>query len=299
MNTEKDFTPDRQRDEPLSIWAGNSPTSTLHFFETRVNGLLRTTGLLLIHRSVRASDEIPTGQAKLLGRMAQQRPDATAHGKVAILRGRRLSVYQAGPDGGLVRALCGNATAAAIHAHGSASGQLELVGPENVGITAEFHRSGDSVSQVWRIPDIIVTEFEWNRRRCAHMSGLNRYVLVFDGLPDGIDAETCRRQLSAGHANTKLAVFGDDAAPNHVSFFNATGRHGAAPMTGLASLAVAAEALPHLAACIDGRGITYQTASGREICRLPDVSRGKDGRLRIGMPDVDAFVAPPMSEVLQ
>ncbi len=267
----------------------------VYLFETRKNGLLRTAGVVLL-QGVGFGWDLPREVADACVKMALARTDAAARGKVAVLGDRELRVLQADGDGQLQLALCGNATAAAILVSNKSDGELEVEGPGGSRITSAFHRAGNTISQSWLLPSMQVSDFTWRGRRCARVSGLNSYFVICGGLPVGMAAETCRLQLAEGQLNAKLAVFGHGAAQNHVVFFNASGQHGAAPMTGLASIAVAAHALPHFATRISAPIITYQTVLGSVTYALPPVGRAEDGRLLIALPDVEAYVSP-LSEV--
>lgn len=282
-----------------SIGKGLDPGTgpEVYLFETRKCGVLRTAGVVL-NQGWNIANDLPRELASSCSKAALARSDAAARGKVAVLGYGRLRVLQASGDGQLQPALCGNATAAAILVSGKSYGELEVDGPGGFRITSAFHRDGNTISQEWLLPSMGVSDFIWRGRYCARVRGLNSYVVVTGGLPVGMEAETCRAHLADGQPNAKLAVFGHGSAQNHVGFFNASGQHGAAPMTGLASLAVAAHALPHFAARINAPIITYQTASGLETYTLPPVGRSEDGRLRIALPDVDAYVSP-LKEVTQ
>ena len=268
-----------------------------HLFETRKDGRLRTAGIVLRRRQATVYDLPPDVIADYV-RAALARSDAAARGKVAVLGAGELCVLQASRHGNLTPAFCGNATAAAILLSNKSSGELRLEGPGGSRITSAFRRDGQTISQTWLLPSVQVSDFTWHGRYCARVCGLNSYVVITGGLPVGMDAETCREQLKKNQPNSKLAVFGHGAAQNHVAFFNVSGQHGAAPMTGLASLAVAAHALPQFAARINAPAITYQTASGLETHLLSTVSRAGDDRLRIALPDVEASISP-LKEVSQ
>ena len=274
-----------------------SPRSGAYTFETKKAESLRTAGIVL-HKFKACVSDFSQEEAAAYANVALARKDAAARGKVAVLGYSGLRVFQANAWGELLPALCGNATAAAILSLKTSAGRLQVEGPGAVRVTADFLRSGSTIHQSWLIPGMTVTEFTWRGRYCVRVLGLNSYTVITGGLPVGMEPETCRVQLADGQPNAKLAVFGNGAAQNHVAFFNASGRHGAAPMTGLASLAVAAHALPQFAARIKAPDITFQTACDCETYTLSPVSRAGDGRLRIALPDVEAFVSP-LREVTQ
>lgn len=266
-------------------------------FETKKRGALRTAGVI-VRRSQNAALTLRPGEAEACARVALARKDAAARGKVALLGATEVCVLQAGQRGALRTALCGNAVAAAALVLNVPEGRLRLNTTDARDLTVEFHRSSSSIDQSWLVPGMTVAEFTWRNRRCFRVAGLNSYTLMTGGLPVGMTAETCWKQTANGQPNAKLAVFGQEAGQNHVVFYNASGRHGAAPMTGLASVAVAAHASRRFAAILGGQDITYQTAGDLETVNLPEIGYAKDGRLRIDMPRIDAFVTPLAQEVL-
>lgn len=268
-----------------------------YLFETRKDGKPRTTGVVLQRRRASITD-LPSKELATYTQATLARSDAAARGKLAIHGGGELCVLQASPHGDLTPAYCGNATAAVALVQTCASGELKLAAPGGGQVTVKYRCTGSLVTQSWLIPSMTVKGFTWRNRRCFRVRGLNAYTVVTGGLPVGVSAETCRTQLAAGHPNAKLAVLGEGAERNHVAFFNASGRHGAAPMTGLASLAVAAHASPEFAARLGGRAVTYQTATGIEDYILPGIGVTEDGRLQIALPDVEAFISP-LNEVSQ
>ena len=261
-------------------------------FETRKDGDVRTTGVVVSCPAISSLDWMAQNHAEF-ARLAISRPDAAARGKLALYGDDELCVLQVGPRGELTPAFCGNATAAVALAHGRPNGRLRLVAPGGGQVSVDYRCNGNTIMQDWLIPGMTVDDFVWRSRRCFRVLGLNAYTIITGGLPIGMTADTCRTQLAAGHPNAKLAVLGEGPMPNSVAFFNASGRHGAAPMTGLASLAVVASAKPAFAAQLGERSVTYQTAAGEETYVLPDIGTAEDGRLRISMPIVDAFLSPP------
>jgi hypothetical protein len=263
----------------------------LYLFETRKSGLLRTAGVVLRQDSKKICD-LSREMADVCAKSALARTDAAARGKVAVMADHELRVLQVAGEGCLVGAFCGNATAAAILALKQPAGELQVEGPGAVRITAEFRCVGATVEQNWLIPGMTVSEFRWQGRYCARVTGLNSYWLVTGGLPVGFTAEMCRTAIASGHLNAKLAVLGHGSKRNNVAFYNASGLHGAAPMTGLASLAVAAHALPAFAAHLGKNHVTYQTVGGPEIYILPAITRAEYGHLRIALPDVEASLTP-------
>ncbi|MCA8929628.1 MAG: hypothetical protein KDC18_16300 [Alphaproteobacteria bacterium] len=260
-------------------------------FETRRRGKLRTTGVVVQRPLAHVLERLATEHAAY-ARVALSRSDGAARGKLAFFDDNELSVLQVGPRGELTPAFCGNATAAVALAHGRPNGRMRLADPGGGQVSVDYRRDGNNVAQDWLIPSMSVEDFMWRGRRVFRVNGLNVYNIVVGGLPVGVAAETCRVQLAAGHPNAKLAVLGDGPERCRVAFYNASGRHGAAPMTGLASLAVLASSSSAFAAHLGERAVTYQTAAGQEKFDLPEIGTAEDGRLRVAMPDVDAFLSP-------
>lgn len=263
----------------------------LYSFETRRHGAVRTFGVIL-RRLPNAPLALRPREADTCARLALARTDAAARGKVALLGRAEVCVLQAGLRGALRPALCGNAVAASALALDVPEGRLRITTNDARDLAVEFHRASNTINQSWLVPGMSVEEFTWRGRLCFRVSGLNSYTLMTGGLPVGITAETCWMQTAMGQPNAKFAVFGQDAGQNHVAFYNVSGRHGAAPMTGLASVAIAARASRRFAAILGGQEVTYQAAGGIETVALPEIGHAMDGRLRIDLPRVDAFVTP-------
>jgi|GEM_PF-5387458 len=280
-------------DDPANVGFG----IRFYSFETSKRGAVRTAGVI-VRRSPNAPLALRPREAETCARLALARTDAAARGKVALLGSAEVCVLQAGLRGALRPALCGNAVAASALALDVPEGRLRITSNDARDLTVEFHRVSNSINQSWLVPGMSVEEFTWRGRLCFRVSGLNSYTLMTGGLPVGITAETCWTQTAMGQPNAKFAVFGQDAGQNHVAFYNASGRHGAAPMTGLASVAIAARASHRFAAILGGQEVTYQAAGAIETVELPEIGHSKDGRLRIDLPRVDASVTPLAEEVL-
>lgn len=279
-------------------WTDHGTSRTACCFETRRGGRLRTFGVL-VYQLMRRADEISATEASAFANVALARPEAAARGKIAVLGADGLLVLQADAKGGLNPALCGNATAAAILALRQTSGQIKLAAAGANRVDVEFECSGSKVRQGWLVPAMTATEFTWRGHYCVRVRGLNDYTIVTGGLPVGLTHQTCRLHLATGNPNAKFAVLGSGDDQDYVEFYNSSGRHGAAPMTGLASLAVAAHALPRFAARLGGSQVSYMTMGGLEICTLPSIGVAGDGRLRIALPEVDVSLTPMLPEVLQ
>ena len=201
---------------------------------------------------------------------AAHRPDARAFGKIAVLRQDGIAVYQAGPTDSTAPVFCGNATAAALRFmrdNGSLSSTIVGAGANH---EARARVSASSVAQSWLVPVPVVEERIWRDQRVLLLDTLNSYALIVGRLPEGVDADAARHDLVGAGLATKLAVI----SPHMIEFYNANGRHGAAPQTGLATMALAARAVPWFAELLLG------------MPSLPPITQTKDGRLAIEMPAV-------------
>lgn len=205
---------------------------------------------------------------------AAYRPGAAAFGKIAVLRRDGIAVYQADTKQRVAPAFCGNATAAALLllcANGE-SRSVVLAADARYEVNARV--DGRTVAQTWLVPDAQVEQRTWRGHRVLILETLNRYALVVGPLPDGVDAETARRELLGDNIAAKLAVVSASSVAPALAFYNANGRHGAAPQTGLATVALAVRAVPWFAGFF-----AVEHA-------LPAVSKTNDGRLAITMPTV-------------
>lgn len=267
-------------------------------FHTGQRGALRTFGVLL-YQPRHSADDLPAADVAFYARAALARPDAAARGKVAVLAADGLLVLQADAHGGLRPALCGNATAAAVLMLPQPRGQLTLIAPNGSRCIAEFSRSGGFVTQNWLIAAPTVAAFTWRGRTCVRIEGLNSYVVVTGDLPDDLPPEDCMAELTSGRPNAKMAVLARGATRAEVVFYNTSGRHGAAPFTGLANLAIAARVVPEVTRELNGPTVTFQTAQGPETRPMPRIEPAPGGFLRVALPKVEARLTPLLREVAQ
>ena len=270
----------------------------IHVFETRQRGNLRTFGVLL-NQPDRLAADFSAFELPRIARLALSRHEASARGKIAILGADGLLVLQADSQGGILPALCGNATAAAAHLMPQAEGELTLIEPGGDRYVSAYVRTGARVMQSWKVKAPVVTEFTWRGRSCVRVEGLNSYVVVIGNLPGDMTAEVCMANLMEGRPNAKMAVLEHGALRGAVAFHNISGRHGAAPFTGLASLAIAASAVPEVAAHFGDSMVTFQTSRGLETRCLPIIDSAPDGYLRIELPGVEACLTQVPWEALQ
>ncbi len=217
---------------------------------------------------------------------AAHAPGAAAYGKVAIIRRDGIAAFQVGKGKALAPAFCGNATAAALlFLTGGREAQTRVIG---AGAQHEVHAriDGQQVDQTWLLDEGGVEERTWEGRRVVVLSTLNPYALIVGGLPDGVGADAARRQLLGPGLTAKLAVVDGDGEAPIVDFYNANGRHGGVPQTGLASIALAARRVAWFAALFPGRRALHRTHAGLVPRDVPEAEATADGRIAIAMPRV-------------
>ena len=253
-------------------------------FTTRHDDLPHTCGVVVDCRDRNGElSELELGSLAL----AAHRPDAAAYGKVAIVRPDGISVYQADCARGVAPVFCGNATAAAMRfVNADGESRNAVLGAAGVDYEVSARINGRAVAQTWIVPQPIVEERVWRGRRALIVELLNRYAVLVGPLPEGISAETARLELLGPGLTSKLAVItGASGAPS-VEFYNANGRHGAVPHTGLATVALGVRFVPWFADLIGDTRIEYRARGGPAWVDLPAVSTIRDDRLAISMPTV-------------
>ena len=229
-----------------------------------------------------------------LARLAAANADACAYGKVVVIGRHGISTFQATPDGATAPVFCGNSTAAAIGCLGGAGSlRTRVYGVAVEPYEVDARLDGHAIAQTWTVPAAAPREQAWNGCRVVFLPALNDYALVFGDLPDGIAPEAARRALLGADPACKLAVFGSDGL---VTFHNSNGRHGGAPQTGLATIALATRSVPWLAEVFAAGFVSYPTASGIRRARLPATHAGIGGRIAVDMPTVSVDLAPVAME---
>lgn len=236
-------------------------------FTTFVAGRAHTCGVVL---DCREDDRapLPGDFARVAG--GPTHANARAFGKIAVVMRDGIAVYQSSADSEAASVFCGNATAAAFRFLSTDGAPTKTVRNGSVGYDVAARIDGDSVGQVWLVPPASVEQMIWRGLRVLRISTLNPYALIVGNLPKETTAEQARSELVGATAASKLAVI----SKGTIEFYNANGRHGAAPQTGLASLALAARAIPWFAELLLG------------MPSLPPIAPRKDGRLAITMPAV-------------
>ena len=259
-------------------------------FQTYTAGDPRTCGIIIKASKISFSIHGNLNWAK---RWSHHNPRAAASGKIVFFGlNNDLRVFQSDRQsdrrGPVKPVWCGNATAAAaIH---SGASRFTVHGPNERSCEIEAEINGITVTQSWIVDETEVKCIRWRDMRVVLVDALNRYAIIEGPLVD-IEPEEARRELAGQGSDAKLAVVSPGSVGFEARFFNAGGSHGAAPQTGLASLAIAAsrswlgELLP------DFRVAYY--AHGKPIDeKLPSIDSAGHNLLRIGMPNVQVELNP-------
>ena len=77
-----------------------------------------------------------------------------------------------------------------------------------------------------------------------------------------------------------------------VEFHNSNGRHGGAPQTGLATIALATRSVPWLKDLFADGFVTYPSQAGPRQAGLPATSPAAGGRIAVEMPTVAVELVP-------
>jgi hypothetical protein len=266
-------------------------------FETRRAGELRSspprtvghTAVVLTGDDRRLDWAGPAEAAALCaGAPEERRGDDAATGKVVFCnRLGETHVYQADPQKGTAAlCACGNATGAAAAALAHCLGRTRLrhnvklpEGRVEIDATANRAADGWRVEQAWGGIRLHAVPAAMGGRDAAVCTGtFNDYLLVRlrdRAEPDALGMEDVLAWWSEGQrygafANplqSRLAAIAPDGARPWVRFFTCGRMHPGAPLTGLATLAVAAGRVPWLAALLRGGEVEHR----RGIDALPAV----------------------------
>lgn len=236
-------------------------------FTTYVGERPHTRGVVLDRRNT--TPELSASEfATFAG--AAHRPEAIAFGKIALVGRDGVAVTQTNLAGASAPVFCGNATAAALSFLCKDGPYISTVSAHEKSYEVRASVNAGLVTQTWMLPRTRVVERWWRERRVLLVDDLNPYALVIGTLPDGIEPEAARHELLGESLAAKLAVI----TQHTIEFYNTNGRHGAAPQTGIASMALAARLVPWFAEQMLG------------MPSLPQITEMKDGRLAIAMPSV-------------
>lgn len=263
-------------------------------FLTHVDGCPRTFGCV-IDRPTHSACDLQGLDLTWLTSLATGRADTAARGKLAIVGRDGASVYQTAEGATPVLVWCGHATSALAMLAGGGSGVMRLHGPEGRNIGVFYSATASTVAQSWALQAPVWSEKGWNGLSVLQCDALNPYSIILGSLPKGVTPEAARRQLAGPDLGSKLAIVsGNSVGPAKVAFHNSTGVHGAAPMTGLATLSLLVRLSPPMASAIPGSIVTYDTRDGPVTAELPNIRTGTDGSMSIAMPVVDVSLSALM-----
>jgi hypothetical protein len=268
--------------------SGNSTS----FFLTHQRGCPLTFGVVVDRRG-EPRELLRDGLAEQ-ARAANRNPGACAFGKVAVLADDGIHTFQANTQGDILPVFCGNSTAAAILRLGKQSFDDTVHGMADRPYRVEARIEDDRVGQRWHLADRPINERIWRGRQVVTLDHFNDYAIVVGDLPEGVTPDAARCELlGPGHAS-KLAIIEGDAASLSIEFHNANGRHGAVPQTGVASLALAAHAVPEIARRLSERAVPFMTAFGPSEAALPSVARLDGGCIALDMPQITVDLDPAL-----
>lgn len=231
-----------------------------------------------------------------LALLAGRNADACAYGKVVVIGRHGISTFQATPDGGTAPVFCGNSTAAAIGCLRGGRHRTMVHGVADSPYEVSARIDGGAIAQTWMVPAATPRERIWHGCRVLFLPALNDYALVFGDLPTGTSPEAARRALLGADPACKLAIVTGSGPDAVVEFHNSNGRHGGAPQTGLATIALAARSVPWLETFFAGGFVTYPSLAGPRRARLPATSPAAGGRIAVEMPTVSVDLVPVAME---
>lgn len=277
------------RPAALQSRAGGLSLDVVNLFQTVVAGEPRTCGVLCTATSTACAAATPY---EVLAPLAHHNPASAAGGKVAVLVGREVQVFQVQRDRPAARAWCGNAVAAAAMSFGRQHINLMVLGPNETMAEVEARVSGAKVRQTWTLPVSEARDLRWRGTRAAVITALNDYAIVLGPIAGAEDAELLRRRMAGDGLTAKLVVVTPGEGATFVEFFNSNGRHGAIPLTGLATLALAERDLPWLREALGAGRVAYRTPGGVRVETLPAIEPVAAGRVRFALPGVEVRTFP-------
>ena len=255
-------------------------------FQTCSGGTPRTCGVILKANETNFPIHGDLAWAK---HWAHHNPGAAAGGKIVLLGPNNdLRVFQSDRRGPIKSVWCGNATAAAVLYSGTSC--FTVHGPNEKGYEIKAVTNGLTVAQYWIVDETDVKSIRWRDMRVVLLDSLNKYAIIEGPLVDA-EPEEARRELVGEGPDAKLAVLSPGSDVAEACFYNAGGLHGAAPQTGLASLAIAASR-SWLGELIPDLRVVYYTKNKRIYEKLPSIDSAGHKLLRIGMPDVQVELSP-------
>jgi len=283
-----------QRDEGTAL-----PVSSGVQFRTSRDGVLRTVGSVFQLPIDDGIENWGASEARVLWRMHERSgANAAARGKVAYVDHLcRSAVYQMTSEGESLVA-CGNATAAAAamisRNSGAASPRIHLRVPgASITVDAATRFGGElsTVDQIWTIhAGCSASERLIGAQPVHYVEFLNSYLIVPH--PLAVDPSylmgLASRDLGLPLPQVKVAVVDPSNLIPSVEFYGANGRHGAAPQTGLVTLALAATTISWLR--VLAKAGVIQHPGGIEI--LPKIEPKGSGMVCAHMPSVNVQFAP-------
>lgn len=260
-------------------------------FITYVDGSPRTFGCV-IRRLARSSCDLYGLDLALLTDLAIGRANTAAWGKIAIIGNDGFAVFQITPGAAPALVWCGHATSAMAFLTGEKKGLAFLHGPGARKICVSFSTIGNIVSQTWTLQAPVCIEQRWRDRTVLRCTALNDYAVVLDSLPDNVSPQQARQELAGSGLEAKLAVVTRPSVGHAtVRFYNSSGLHGAAPMTGLATLAILARFSTSISNLLFEEMISFYTKYGPRFAPLPEVTESKD-LITVKMPTADVMLYP-------
>ena len=254
-------------------------------FLTHSEGRPRTWGVLIDRRGAR--NRISRWQLRALAELANNHPGACAYGKIVLVRTDGISTFQTRPGRDPSRTFCGNSAAAGLSClatEGSISTRIHGTGRRSYDVNGRI--VGAAIAQQWLVPSEGAQLRNWRGCRALFLTTLNHYAILLDPLPPAMGPADALRELGASALANKLAIVSDIEGIPFVEFHNANGRHGAAPQTGIATLALAARTSPWFGARFPDGRFLHATTDGPQTSNLPSVVEAACGRLAIDMPSV-------------
>jgi hypothetical protein len=259
-------------------------------FKTHRDGFALTTGLVVDRRTRR--DGAPHDELADLAGIANAGSHACAFGKIAVIAADGIHSFQVMPDGRISPVFCGNSTAAAIRSLGLTADHVSRVhGPGAITYPLLARATGDTISQNWTVPPPIPEQIIWRGRRVVLIRTLNDYAIVLGDLAGQASPHSAREELLGLLGSAKLAVVEPQADAPLVRFYNANGRHGAAPQTGLGSIALAAAQIDWLGEMFAPGQVSFMTSEGMRTTRLPALRSLASGAIELSLDPIAVEIA--------
>lgn len=260
-------------------------------FATWVGNDLRTCGVV-IHRPAHQAANLDDLDLDSFARAAAGRDGASARGKVVLVGWDGALVLQTSPVASPEPVACGNGIAAVAQLPGFGRTPIKVFGRSGKVFEATLISRGSSVAQTWTMASPTYCEDSWRGRSVLRLDVLNPYAILEGPIPAGVTPEQARQTLVGEQLSAKLAVVEPSPTGALVSFYNAGGAHGAAPMTGLVTLAIAARLSPWAANVFTDGKTSYRTKAGLVTEPLLAVSGEVGGPVSVSMPTVWVRLSP-------